>query len=336
MKTARAALGPEASSGKTGWRVIVAWLVLCLIWSSTWLAIKIGLADLPPISFCAIRFVIAALILFAICLGRFSIFPGRPSDYGFLAVTGLLVFTVNYGLLFWGEQHISSGLAAVLQATIPSFGLIFAHFHLPGEKMKWERALGALLALGGVAIICARVLHVEGTMPLRGGIAIVIGAASTSYGNVLIKARRASFPPAVIAAWQMVFGLIPLLLIGLWFEGSPLHFHWTKTAVACLLYLAIVGSVIAFLLFYWLMPRMAVTNLLTISLITPPAAIGLGWLVEGEALSPWALAGAAFVLIGVALILWKTARGTGEGATLPAVSSDVSPIPAEADRARVP
>src|SRR4029077_5317367 len=140
----------------------------------------------------------------------------------------------------------------------------------PSEKIKWERAVGALLALGGVAIICARVLHFEGTMPLRGGIGIVIGAAGVAYANVLIKARPPRFAPAALAAWQMVFGLTPLLGLGLWLEGNPLRFPWDGVAIACLLYLALIGSVLAFLLFYWLMPRVPVTNLLTISLITPP------------------------------------------------------------------
>lgn len=305
MKTALSALAANNSSRSLV--VIAAWLALCLIWSSTWLAIKIGLRDLPPISFVSLRFLISAAILFAICLGRLP-FPKRLSDYWFLAFTGLLMFGVNYGLLFWGEQYISSGLAAVLQATIPTFGLVFAHWYLPTEPMKWERLLGAVLALAGVAIICAKLLDFQGIMAFWGGVAIVVGAASTAYANVLIKARGTQFAPAVIAAWQMIFALVPLIILGLWSEGNPFHFHWSKTAVSCLLYLAIVGSVFAFLMFYWLMHRVAVTNLLTISLITPPLAVALGWWLAGETLSPWALFGAAFVLLGVALIFWKAKK----------------------------
>ena len=281
-----------------------AWVTLCLIWSSTWLAIKVGLADLPPISFCALRFVIAATVLFAICLGRFPL-PRRLSDYSLLAVTGILIFGLNYALLFWGEQHVSSGLAAILQATIPSFGLVFAHFMLPAEPMRWERVTGAMLALGGVALICLKLLDFHGLMAFSGGVAIVIGAAAAAYANVLIKARQARFAPAVMAAWQMLFALVPLLLLGFWREGNPLHFHWSRLAVGCLLYLALIGSVLAFLLFYWLLNRVAVTNLLTISLITPPLAVAFGWAVAGETLSLWALLGAVFVLLGVAVILWK-------------------------------
>src|SRR5947207_8834963 len=131
---------------KRGWGVPVAWLTLCVVWSSTWLAIKVGLRDLPPISFVAMRFVIAVAALMAVSIGRVRLLPVRPSDYQLLAFTGLLMFGLNYPLLFWGEKYVSSGLAAVLQATIPIFGLLFAHLLLPEEPMRWQRLAGALLA----------------------------------------------------------------------------------------------------------------------------------------------------------------------------------------------
>ena len=313
-------MSASSSAPRNRLAIAAAWIALCLIWSSTWLAIKVGLADLPPISFCALRFVIAATVLFAICAGRFPL-PRRLTDYSLLALTGFLIFGVNYALVFWGEQHVSSGLAAILQATIPSFGLVFAHFMLPAEQMRWERVAGAMLALGGVALLCLKLLDFHGLMAFWGGVAIVVGAAAAAYANVLIKARRTQFVPAVMAAWQMLFGLVPLLLLGLWTEGNPFHFHWTRIAVGCLLYLALIGSVLAFLLFYWLLNRVAVTNLLTISLITPPLAVAFGWLVAGETLSRWALLGAVLVLSGVALILWKSS--SPEAKASPAIDASL-------------
>ena len=117
-----------------------AYLVLCIVWSSTWLAIKVGLRDLPPISFVAIRFVIAIAVLVAVSIGRFRLLPLRRPDYLLLCFTGLLMFGLNYPLLFWGEKYVSSGLAAVLQATIPIFGLLFAHWLLPEEPLRWQRS----------------------------------------------------------------------------------------------------------------------------------------------------------------------------------------------------
>ena len=134
----------------------LAWLTLCVVWSSTWLAIKIGLRDLPPISFVAIRFLIAIIVLVAVSIGRVRLLPMRRNDYAVLAITGILMFAVNYTLLFWAELHVSSGLAAVLQATIPIFGMIFAHWMLPDEPLRLQKLAGAIIALGGVAAnLCA-------------------------------------------------------------------------------------------------------------------------------------------------------------------------------------
>ena len=172
----------------------VAWLTLCVVWSSTWLVIKIGLRDLPPISYAAIRFVLAVIVLLAVSTGRVRLLPQRASDYVVLALTGVLMFAVNYGLLFWGELHVSSGLAAVLQATIPIFGMVFAHLMLPDEPLRLQKLLGALVALGGVTIICERLLGFNGLMAFWGGLGIVFGAAGAAFSNVLLKARVIQLP----------------------------------------------------------------------------------------------------------------------------------------------
>ena len=291
---------------RAGWRVVVAWLTLCVVWSSTWLAIKVGLRDLPPFSFVALRFVIAIAVLVAVSIGRVRLLPLRRSDYVLLAWTGVLMFAVNYGLLFWGELHVSSGLAAVLQATIPIFGMVFAHWMLPSEPIRLQKLAGALIAIGGVAIICSRLLSFSGLMAFWGALGIVIGAAGAALSNVALKARALQLAPAMLAAWQMIFGTAPLLVLGFTVDGNPAQFHWTAMALFCLLYLAIVGSALTFLLLYWLMPRMTVTNLQTIALITPPGAVMLGWLVGGEIFPLWSLLGAGLVLIGVWMIFRRT------------------------------
>ena len=282
-----------------------AFLALCVIWSSTWLVIKVGLRDLPPISYVAIRFVIAIVVLVAISAGRVRMLPARRADYTLLVFTGVLMFAVNYGLLFWGELHVSSGLAAVLQATIPIFGLVFGHFLLPAEPLRWQRLAGASVALGGVAAICARLLDFNGLLAFWGGLGIVVGSACAAYSNVLMKARAIPLAPAMIAAWQMIFGTVPMLVTGWIVEGNPVHFHWTALAIFCLLYLAVIGSALAFLLLYWLLPRMKLASLQTISLITPPGAIAIGWLAGGEKLSMSFLFGTALVLVGVWMIFRK-------------------------------
>ena len=264
-----------------------------------------GLRDLPPISYVAIRFVIAIVLLVAISAGRVGLLPTRREDYTLLAFTGVLMFAVNYGLLFWGELHVSSGLAAVLQATIPIFGLVFGHFLLPAEPLRWQKLVGSIVALGGVAAICARLLDFNGLLAFWGGLGIVVGSACAAYSNVLMKARAIPLAPAMIAAWQMIFGTAPMLATGWIVEGNPLHFHWSAVAIFCLLYLAVFGSALAFLLLYWLMPRMKLASLQTISLITPPGAIAIGWVAGGERLSLSFLFGTCLVLVGVWMIFRK-------------------------------
>src|SRR6516165_5826923 len=242
---------------KAGWGVPMAWMTLCIVWSSTWLAIKVGLRDLPPISFVAIRFLIAIIVLLAVSIGRVRLLPIRRNDYAMLAITGILMFAVNYTLLFWAELHVSSGLAAVLQATIPIFGMIFAHWMLPDEPLRLQKLAGALLAIGGVALICARLLDFGGVRAFWAGLGIVFGGAAAAYSNVLLKARRIELAPAMLAAWQMIFGTIPLLVLGAIVDGSPARFHWSTMSVFCLFYLAVIGSSLTFLLLYWLLPRMS-------------------------------------------------------------------------------
>ena len=279
------------------------WLVLCGIWGSTWLFIKIGLNDLPPLSFAAIRFVIAAAILWVIVLFRRLKVPQSGKELLLLASTGVLGFTVNYGLIFWGEQYISSGLAALLQSTIPAFGLMFAHLHLPAERMTAAKVVGVVLGVLGVAVIFSNQLSLAGPRAFAGSVAIVISAAGAAYSNVLIKAHGERIEPTIIAATQMSFGLIPILLVGLIWEGNPSNFRWTGMALVSLLYLAIVGSVIAFVLYYWLVQHMDVTKSMMIALVTPVTAVLLGMIVLGEQLDWRTVAGGVLVLSGIALVV---------------------------------
>ena len=277
------------------------WLLLCGIWGSTWLFIKLGLADLPPLTFAGIRFVIACLIIFLIIRARGISLPKDRRDWLLLLITGVLSFSLNYGLIFWAEQHISSGLAALLQATTPAFGLVVAHFHLPSERMTWPKIAGVVLGVCGVGVVFSNQLTIAGGLALAGCVGVVLSSVFVAYSNVLVKAYGRNLEPAILAAGQMFFGLIPLLLIGIPLEGNPLHYHWTRLAVVSLFYLAIVGSVIAFLLYYWLVHHMDVTKTMMISLVTPVVAVLLGMVVLREKLDWRTIAGGAMIMSGIAL-----------------------------------
>ena len=180
--------------------------------------------------------------------------------------------------------------------------MVFAHWMLPDEPLRWQRLSGALVAMVGVGCIFARLLSFDGWLAFLGGLGVTVGAATAAFSNVVLKAKKIQLAPSMLAAWQMIFGTVPLLLLGFVLDGNPLRLHWTGRAIVCLLYLAAIGSSFAFFLLYWLLPRMSVTNLQTISLITPPGAIVLGWAFGDEKLSAWSMVGSALVLLGVWMI----------------------------------
>ncbi len=283
------------------------WLLLCGIWGSTWLFIKLGLEALPPITFAGIRFVISCFILFVLIRARNIPLPGKSNDWLLLLVTGVMSFTLNYGLVFWGEQYISSGLAALLQATLPAFGLVFAHIHLPGERMTWVKTIGVVLGVFGVAVVFSNQLAIAGEKALAGCVALVLSALFAAYSNVLVKAYGKNLDPAILAGGQMFFGLIPLMVIGILLEGNPFSLRWTPLALLSRLYLAVVGSVIAFLLYYWLVHNMDVTKSMMIALVTPVVAVVLGMVVLGEELSWRTIVGGLMIMAGLGLIVMRKA-----------------------------
>ncbi|HRH43846.1 MAG TPA: EamA family transporter [Pyrinomonadaceae bacterium] len=284
---------------------LIIWIILCLVWGTTWIFIKIGLDDLPPISFAALRFIVSVLVLFPIIFWKKFEFPQTRKEWIIIAISGVLQFFFNYSLLFWGEQHISSGLAAVLQATIPAFGLILARIYIPNEKITCKKVVSILLGLVGLLIIFNEQLTLGGTLAFLGSVAIVVGAFFASYASVLTKTYGTKSNPAVLVCSQMLIGLIPLTITALLLEGNPINFNWTKSAVFSLLYLAIMGSIVAFWLYYWLLTKMDVTKAMMISFVTPVMAILVGAFYRQEQLELQTLFGGIFILASILLSLFK-------------------------------
>jgi len=173
-----------------------------------------------------------------------------------------------------------------------------------------------VLGIIGVAVVFSNQLTVEGGKALAGCLAVVLSSVVVAYSNVLVKDKARNLDPAILAAGQMLFGLVPLLLIGIPWEGNPFVFHWTRMAVVSLLYLAIVGSVIAFWLYYWLVKNMEVTKSMMIALVTPVVAVILGMIVLDEQLSWRTIAGGAMIIGGIALIVFQKARSSRRVATI--------------------
>jgi drug/metabolite transporter (DMT)-like permease len=280
---------------------LLVWLLLCIVWGTTWIFIKLGLADLPPVSFAALRFTVACLILLPVLLIRKIEMPKDRAIWMIIFITGLLQFFFNYGLLFWGEQYITSGLAAVLQATIPAFGLGLARIYV-GEQITSLKIISILLGLAGVAVIFREQLFLNGQMAFLGSLAVVVGAFGAAYASVLTKAKGAGTNPASLVFGQMLVGQIPLWLVGFATEGSPFYFRWTWQAVICVLYLAVAGSIIAFWLYYWLLTKIDVTRAMMISFVTPLVAVFVGSFF-GEKLDFKTLLGGILILLSVFLIV---------------------------------
>lgn len=287
---------------------LLVWLLLCLIWGSTWMFIKLGLQDLPPFTFAGVRFVIASLILAAVVAVRRKPLPRGREQWGLIAFTGILSFTINYGTVFWGETRISSGLAAILQTLIPVFGFVIAHYYLPEERITVLKLCGVALGIAGVALIFSNQMTTEGPAALWGSVAIVAGAFSVAYANVLVKARVKWIDSATLTLGQMICGMTPLLIIGLTTEGNPFKLKWTWLALLSLGYLALVGTAIAFLLYYWLVRNIKVTNTMLIPLVTPFIAVVLGMLVLNERLTWRVIIGGAVIMAGIGLIVTRRLR----------------------------
>lgn len=297
----------ETRASGSPWPVIV-WIVLCGIWGSTWAFIKVGLRDLPPLTFASTRFVIAVLLLLLIAYLRRARLPRGRAEWRLLVTTGVLQFTINYGTVFWGESYISSGLAAVLQATIPLFGLLIAHKLLPNEPLTFVRLCGVVIGLSGVAVVFSNQLTIGDAWAVWGSVAIIIGAFAAAYSNVLLKCSDVKLDLSVLVAVQMLCGLVPLLIAGFVKEGSPLNMRWTATAILSVLYLAFVGSVAAFLLFYWLVRNMDVTNTQLISLVTPVVAVVIGLIFLDEKLTWRIVMGGLGIFLGIGVIILRRSK----------------------------
>ena len=215
------------------------------------------------------------------------------------------MFAVNYTLLFWAELHVSSGLAAVLQATIPMFGMMFAHWMLPDEPSAFTKLAGAIIALGGVAVICGTTVRVQWSACFLGR----RGSRFWSCERCLRQRARQGALDAACArnAGGMADDFRNRAIVGAWLgrRWKPSAFSLDCHVCVLPLYLAVIGSALTFLLLYWLLPRLTVAQLQSISLITPPGAVMLGWLLGGETFPLSSLLGAALVLAGVWMIFRK-------------------------------
>jgi O-acetylserine/cysteine efflux transporter len=284
---------------------ILIWLILCLIWGTTWIFIKVGLEDLPPIGFAAARFILSVIILAVIIKVQKLPLPKTSSEWKLIFFTGILQFSINYSTVFWSEQHISSGLAAVLQSMILIFGLILAWIFLPHERITKIKVFAVLLGIVGVGVIFIEQLQVNNLSAFLGCVAIVVGSYAAAQASILIKAKGSSLHPASLVFGQMICGLPAIIVYSLLKEGNPLNFRWTWRAIICVVYLSIFGTIAAFWLYYWLLSKIESTKAMMISLVTPLIAVIIGAVVLGERLPTQTFFGGILILASIGLIVFR-------------------------------
>ena len=284
-------------------RVVIVWWVACLLWSAGWLFIKVGLQDLPPLTFAASRLAIAFAVLAVIVTFRREWRALRGADLAAVAVSGVLLLGVNYALTFWGAQYLPSAITSVLQATSPVFGFVIGTA-TGAESFSIVRAAALPIGVAGVALI-SRGQFDAGNLSSLGSAAVLGGAACAATAYAIVKQRAVHLPPSVMVAAQTLCALVPLSLAALIVEGSPAAANWTPAAVGALLYLSIASSVIAFWLNYWLLKRVTATTVLAMGLVQPLIAAGLGAVILGERFGTAAGIGGIAVLISAAVILRK-------------------------------
>ncbi|HEY7864312.1 MAG TPA: EamA family transporter [Thermoanaerobaculia bacterium] len=284
-------------------KTLALYLVCVLSWGSTWLVIRIGVRDLPPLTFAAIRMTLACLLLVPIVLRRGRFRPD-PAQRRWIAVAGFLLIGLNYALAFLAARYLESGLSALLFSTFAIWVGIFAHVALPYEPLTARNITAALLGLAGVAIIQGPELPsaLSGS-PSRlaiGGGFILAGTIVSAMSNIVVKKYLAAVPPAFNLLGQTLVGTVFLALAALLFERGQV-IRWTPTAVGAIVYLAVFGTVIPFIALFWLIPRVPVALVGTIPFIDTVIAILLGAAVIGERLPSRVFAGAVFILVGVFL-----------------------------------
>ena len=291
-------------------KAILIFIALSLIWGSTWYCIKVGLNYFSPFLFAGVRFLIAGGLLLGILFLMGRRLPQDARTWKYMIISSFLQIIFPYAGVFWGEQFISSGLSAVLNASIPLFVALLAHFTLVQERLTRKKIFGFCISFLGILIIFKNDLGGSAAMIL-GGLAIIGSSVSAACANVYAKHQGASLDPVVTVAIQLSSGGIVLTMVSLAIEPHA-RWHWTGESAFVLLFLSIFGSLLAFIGLYWLIKHMDVTIVSMLSFITPIVAVVVGTLTLHERVGVHTLSGIACIFGGIYFVTWKK-RGERKG-----------------------
>ena len=282
--------------------------LICLIWGTTWLVVRIGLHDLPPFSAAAMRFGLAWLVMVGVAPWLARREGGAPPGWKLVAVLGGLNFAGSYGIVYWTETRLPSGLVAVLWSIFPLMQSGLAHGRIPGEDIVGRQWFGLALGMAGVALLFVTDLRSFGPEAIPTGLVLLLSPFISAVGTLYAKRHGAGTSSALLNRNAMGLGALLLGLLALVSE-RPAEIVWTPTAVGSIFYLAVMGTVVTFSVYFWLLRYATAWVLGLVAYVAPLIALWVGASLGGEAIGPFTIAGTATILVGVALVL--TARGGG-------------------------
>jgi drug/metabolite transporter (DMT)-like permease len=300
----------ESAPHRPIWKTLFAFAIIYFVWGSTYLAIRIGVREVPPFLLAAMRFLIAGIALYVWAIARGEHSPTRR-EWVSASLLSILFFVFDYGVLFWAERRVPSGITAVMMTTIPVFIALSEIIFLRTQKITFRLGLALLIGIAGVAVLMSHSLNL-GDAPLdtAGAVALIFASFSWSVASVLTRKLPLPSSKAMSSGTQMLAGGVFLTLTA-GALGEFRNFHpgdVSRAAWLSLLYLIVAGSVIGFTAYLWLIHHESPTKVGTYAYVNPVVAMLVGYFLGGEALGARAILGTLLVLISVVTITLKSAK----------------------------
>lgn len=294
----------ETASHPRGWKVLLAFAIIYFVWGSTFLAIRVGVREVPPFLLAAMRFLVAGFVLIAWMRGKGTALPS-VREWLSASVLAVLIFVLDYGLLFWAERRVPSGIAAVMLATIPVFMTISEIVMLRTQRLTPRLGAALLVGIGGVAVLVSRsVSFGDAPIDTLGAIALIVASISWSVASILTRKVPLPSEKAMSSGAQMLAGgvLLTFTATGL---GEFREFYWQEVSLKAwlaLAYLIVAGSIVAFTAYVWLIHHQSPTKVGTYAYVNPVVAVVIGYFFGGEALNVRTILGTLLVLASVVVI----------------------------------
>jgi drug/metabolite transporter (DMT)-like permease len=300
----------EDKAHRPPWKTLLAFAIIYFVWGSTFLAIRVGVREVPPFLYAAMRFLFAGLVLYGWMIARGERSPSRRQWMSALLL-GLLIFVFDYGLLFWAEQRVPSGIAAVMMATIPAFMALSEIILLRTQRLTVRLALALVIGIGGVAVLMSHSLNLGGApIDAAGAAALIFASMSWSIASALSRKLPLPASKVMSSGAQMLAGGV-LLSISAAALGEFRNFHpqtVSRGAWFSLLYLIVAGSIIGFTAYVWLLHHESPTKVGTYAYVNPVVAVLVGYFLGGETLGLRTILGTLFVLVSVVVITTTGAK----------------------------